>query len=78
MPAIASPPQLLTAGVIAMELKEPLHRVLRILATRPHIKPKAKAGILRLYDQQAVACVKYELNLIDAKRCRQNEADHHP
>jgi hypothetical protein len=56
--------------VIAAELVEPLHRVLHVLATRHHIRPAARAGTLRLYDQQAVAMVRHELNAIDARRCR--------
>ena len=62
-----APPQLITPGVIA---SEPLHRVVRVLATRQHIKPSARAGTIRLYDRRAVAMVRYELNLIDARRCR--------
>jgi len=63
-------PKLTTPGVIAPELGEPLHRVLRVLATRPHIRPSARAGTLRLYDRRAVAMVRHELNAIDARRCR--------
>jgi len=63
-------PKLTTPGVIARELGEPLHRVLRVLATRPHIRPSARAGTLRLYDRRAVAMVRHELNAIDARRCR--------
>jgi len=63
-------PRLITAGVIAAELRVPLHRVQNVLATRPHIRPSARAGTLRLYDRKAVAQVRYELNLIDARRCR--------
>jgi hypothetical protein len=64
-------PRLITAGVIASELNEPLHRVLNVLATRPHIRPSARAGTLRLYDRRAVAQVRHELNAIDARRgCR--------
>lgn len=64
------PPKLITPGVIAKELDEPLHRVSRILATRKHIRPAARAGVLRLYDRRAVAMVRHELNAIDANRCR--------
>jgi hypothetical protein len=64
------PPKLITAGVIAAELREPLHRVLHVLTTRAHIRPSARAGTLRLYDRQAVAMVRHELNAIDARRCR--------
>ena len=70
MGAVSSPPRLITAGVIAAELHEPLHRVLNVLATRPHIQPSARAGTLRLYDRRAVAMVRHELNAIDARRCR--------
>ena len=64
------PPALLTSGRIAAEVGEPLHRVLNVLATRPHIRPAAFAGTLRLYDRRAVAMVRHELNAIDARRCR--------
>jgi hypothetical protein len=63
-------PKLITPGVIASELNEPLHRVLNVLATRPHIRPSARAGTLRLYDSEVIALVRHELNSIDAKRCR--------
>lgn len=63
-------PRLITAGIIAAELQEPLHRVLHVLATRQHIRPTARAGTLRLYDRQTVAKVRHELNAIDARRCR--------
>ncbi len=66
-------PRLITVGVIAAELDQPLHRVLNVLATRPHIKPAARAGTLRLYDRQAVAQVRHELTAIDARRCRKPE-----
>jgi hypothetical protein len=61
-------PRLITPGVIATELGQPLHRVLHVLATRPHICPSARAGTLRLYDRQAVAMVRRELEEIDARR----------
>jgi hypothetical protein len=63
-------PKLITPGVIAAELGVPLHRVLHVLATRQHIRPSARAGTLRLYDQRAVAMVRHELNAIDARRCQ--------
>jgi hypothetical protein len=71
---MSDPPKLITPGVIAQELKRPLHRVLHILATRQHIRPSARAGTLRLYDRQAVAMVRHELNAIDARRCRKEVA----
>jgi hypothetical protein len=66
--------QLITPGVIAKELEEPIHRVLNVLATRSYIQPAARAGTLRLYDRQAVAMVRHELNGIDARRCRKSVA----
>lgn len=61
-------PRLRTPGVIAADLLEPLHRVLYVLRTREHIRPAARAGRLRLYDREAVAMVRHELNAIDARR----------
>ena len=63
-------PKLITAGVIARQLDEPLHRVLNVLRTRPYIRPLARGGTLRLYDRRAVAMVRHELNAIDARRHR--------
>ena len=61
-------PVLITVGVIAKRLGVPLHRVVRIVRTRSHIKPKARAGICRLYDSESVAMVRDALNAIDARR----------
>ena len=61
-------PRLRTPGVIASSLGEPLHRVLYVLRTRSHIEPAARAGRLRLYDREAVAMLRHELNAIDARR----------
>ena len=60
--------RLRTPGVVAADLDVPLHRVLYILQTRNHIKPSARAGQLRLYDREAVALIRHELNAIDARR----------
>ena len=60
--------QLLTSGRIAEAVNAPLHRVLRILATRPHIRAAARAGTLRLYEREAIAQVRHELSAIDARR----------
>ncbi|QDU94520.1 hypothetical protein Pla8534_23110 [Lignipirellula cremea] len=54
--------------MIARELGVPLHRVSHILATRDYIRPAARAGILRLYDEKAIESVQLELEAIDAKR----------
>jgi len=59
-----------TPGIVAQELGESLQRVQYVLRTRPHIKPAALAGRLRLYDRQAVAMVREELHAIDARRAR--------
>ncbi len=60
--------KLWTPGRIASELGEPLHRVHYVLRTREHIKPRARAGLLRLYRSEAIALVRHELNAIDARR----------
>ena len=70
---MTSPPNLLTPGRIAAELGTPLHRVLNVLRTRPHIRPAARAGTLRLYRADSVAMVRHELTAIDARRCRRRE-----
>lgn len=64
----ADAPQLRTPGVLAELLAVPLHRVDYILRTRPHIRPTARAGRLRLYDNEALAMLRHELNVIDAYR----------
>ena len=68
-------PQLITPGVIAAELGEPLHRVLHVLRTRPHIRPTARGGTLRLYDRRTIAMVRHELNAIDARRGRKGDGE---
>ncbi len=60
--------RLRTPGVLAADLDVPLHRVQYILQTRDHIKPSARAGQLRLYDREALALIRHELNAIDARR----------
>tara|TARA_E500000318_G_C3555800_1_gene211028 strand:+ start:1346 stop:1567 length:222 start_codon:yes stop_codon:yes gene_type:complete len=60
--------KLRTPGVLAADLDVPLHRVLYVLRTRTHIAPSARAGRLRLYDREAVALIRHELNAIDARR----------
>lgn len=66
---LSPPPKLITSGLIATELGVPIHRVIRVLATRAHIRPVAYAGLTRLYDRQAIAQVRHELTAIDARRC---------
>lgn len=68
------PPRLITSGVIARELRQPLHRVRWVLDTRPDIRPAAYAGIIRLFTRAAIARVRYELNAIDANRSTHGDA----
>lgn len=70
-----SPPSLRTTGVMASELGEPLHRVQHVLASRSHISPVAFAGILKLYDSEALAQVRHELTAIDARRADKGAAN---
>jgi len=63
-----TPPNLVTVGVIASELGVSVDRVLRVLRTRPHIRPKAYAGNVRLFDNTAIAQVRHEINAIDARK----------
>jgi hypothetical protein len=65
------PPKFITSGVIATELREPLHRVLNVLATRPHILPAARAGTLRIYREATITQVRGELNAIDFRHNRE-------
>jgi hypothetical protein len=62
------PPKLVTVGVIAAELGVSVDRVARILRARPHIQPKAYAGNIRLFDNETVSQVRYEMNTINARR----------
>ena len=39
-----------------------------VCQTRPHIRPSARAGRLRLYDREALALIRHELNSIDAQQ----------
>jgi hypothetical protein len=75
MPGVKDIPRLTTPGIMARELGVPIHRVLHVLASRPHIKPTARAGILRLYSKESVAQVRHELSAMDARRCPR-EASH--
>lgn len=70
----SEPTKLRTLGRLAAELGAPIHRVSYILATRQHITPVALAGTLRLYDAQAVAQVRHELNAQDARRAKREAA----
>lgn len=62
-------PQLRTVGIIAAELDAPLNRVLYVLRTRSHlIKPIGRAGVLRLYDRNAVEMVRDALFEMDQRQ----------
>ena len=60
-------PRLRTPGVLAELLGVPLHRIDYILRNRAHIRPAARAGRLRLYDNDALAMLRHELNSMDAR-----------
>ncbi len=66
--AVKPIPKLRTPGVLASDLGEPLHRVQYVLRSRSHIRPTATAGRLRLYDLEALALIRHELNAMDARR----------
>lgn len=60
-----------TPGDIRRALGEPQHRVDNVLATRGHIQPLRRVGIVRAYAKEAVEQVRLELEQIDSKRvCR--------
>lgn len=61
-------PRLITTGVIAQRLNVPLSRVLYVLRTRKYIRPAARAGMIRLYDQHAIELVRRELETIAQRR----------
>ena len=61
-------PRLYTSGDIAKALNAKVTRVRHILATRDQIRPVGRAGLVRLYDRQAVALIRHELNAIDARQ----------
>ena len=72
MSANASPPCLDTPGRIASKLGVSTYRVQYVIATRS-ILPAAYAGRLRLFDREAVALIRHELNAIDARRADREE-----
>ena len=50
-----------TSGDIARALGAKVTRVRHILATREHIRPAARAGMVRLYTESAISDVAAEL-----------------
>jgi hypothetical protein len=66
---LAAPPvQLVTATDIAARLGQSLRRVQWVLATRPHIRPVARAGAVRVYSTASIALVQDEIDRIDERR----------
>lgn len=63
-----STPRLATVGKLALLLRVPVHRIQYVLRTRPHIRPRARAGGIRCFDDDAIAEIRHELNAIDARR----------
>ena len=72
---IDTPPKLVTVGVIASELGVSVDRVCRVLRVRSHIRPRAFAGNIRLFDNTAIAQLRYEINGIDARREARRRSD---
>lgn len=70
---VSAPLILNTIGEIARLLGVPIHRIRHVLATRPHIQAAARAGGLRVFDNDAVAQIRHELTAIDARRREQRE-----
>lgn len=64
-------PSLNTPGRIAERLGIPVHRVLHVLRTRQYIRPAARAGTFRLFDEASVLAIQQEIRAIDACRTRQ-------
>lgn len=59
---------LLTIGEVARRLNVPVHRIQYILRTRQHLSQSARAGIIRCFDEQAIAAIQTELTLIASRR----------
>jgi len=62
-------PRLRTVGKIAEELNQPVDRIRYLIKARA-IRPAALAGNYQLFNSHAVARLRYELNLQDARRGR--------
>jgi hypothetical protein len=67
MPNPHPPPKKITTRVLAEELGPTPDQVRRGLARPPDIKPRAYAGIARLFDNEAIARVRHEINKSDAR-----------
>jgi hypothetical protein len=58
----------LTVGEVCKHLNQPMHRVARILDTRPHIQPIKRVGVLRIFDDRGVEAIRTEIEKMDARR----------
>jgi DNA-binding transcriptional MerR regulator len=65
-------PELNTPGKVAQQLGVPVHRVQYVLRSRPHLRPAATAGRLRLFDDETIELIKAELETIDSKGAPSN------
>ena len=65
--------KLMTPGVLSERLGVPLSRVLYLLRTRPEIRPAARAGILRLYDVEALERLREEIGRLERDHGREGE-----
>lgn len=63
-----SVPKLRTLAIVADELGVKPYQVEYVLRTRPHIQPVARAGIIRLFDREAVAAIRHALTAIAARK----------
>ena len=71
-PTKKPPAQLLTVPRMAERLGVPFHRVEYVLKTRRYIRPTAKAGNVRLFNEEALLFVQFELELIDDRNAKRN------
>jgi hypothetical protein len=60
-------PELNTPGKVAQQLGVPVHRVQYVLRSRPHLRPAATAGRLRLFDDETIELIKAELERIGSR-----------
>jgi hypothetical protein len=65
-------PELNTPGKVAQQLGVPIHRVQYVLRSRPHLRPAATAGRLRLFDDETIEQIARELQTIDSKGAPSN------
>lgn len=71
---IAPVPALATVGEIARLLDVPIHRIEYVLRTRSDIRPRAKAGGARCFDDEGIAQIREELHSIARRRGVKNDA----